>query len=114
MNAIIDTTPAWMPVMSSLLYLKPGGRLVINAIRKESRDEHAMLQLNYQEHLWMEKEIKSVANITRGDVQKFLALASSIPIKPIVEVYDFEDANRALVDIKRKHARGAKVLNCKV
>ena len=114
MNAIIDTTPAWMPVISSLLYLKPGGRLVINAIRKESRDEHAMLQLNYQEHLWMEKEIKSVANITRGDVQKFLALASSIPIKPIVEVYDFEDANRALVDIKRKHARGAKVLNCKV
>src|SRR5688500_18302456 len=112
MNAIIDTTPAWTPVISSLRYLKPGGRLVINAIRKESHDENAILQLNYQEHLWMEKEIRRVANITRDDVQKFLTLASSIPIKPVVEVYDFGDANRALVDMKRKHARGAKVLNC--
>jgi propanol-preferring alcohol dehydrogenase len=112
LNAIIDTTPAWTPVIASLLQLKPGGRLIINAIRKESRDQEAMLQMNYSNHLWMEKEIKSVANITRVDVQEFLTLASSIPIKPVVETYAFEDANKALLDLKRKHAKGSKVLNC--
>jgi propanol-preferring alcohol dehydrogenase len=109
-NAIIDTTPAWSPVLESLLQLAPGGRLVINAIRKESRDASALSLLRYQDHLWMEKEIKSVANITRADVDEFLTLAASIPIKPDVEIYPFEDANRALLDLKHKHVKGAKVL----
>ena len=109
-NAIIDTTPAWSTVTGSLLHLKPGGRLVINAIRKESRDQDALLQLSYTDHLWMEKEIKTVANITRADVEEFLALAASIPIKPEVEPYAFEDANKALMDLKHKHVKGAKVL----
>lgn len=111
-NAIIDTTPAWTPVVSSLLHLKPGGRLVINAIRKESHDQQALLQVNYPDHVWMEKEIKSVANITRVDVQEFLTLASSIPIKPVVETYSFDQANIALLDLRRKHAKGSKVLQC--
>ena len=111
-NAIIDTTPAWSPVISSLLHLKPGGRLIINAIRKESRDQQALLEIDYSNHLWMEKEIKSVANITRTDVQEFLTLASSIPIKPVVETYPFEDANKALLDLKHQHAKGSKVLSC--
>ncbi len=109
-NAIIDTTPVWSTVTGSLLYLKPGGRLVINAIRKESRDQDALLKISYQDHLWMEKEIKSVANITRADVEEFLALAASIPIRPEVECYAFEDANKALIDLKHKHVQGAKVL----
>ncbi|HEX8040230.1 MAG TPA: zinc-dependent alcohol dehydrogenase family protein [Chryseosolibacter sp.] len=109
-NAVIDTTPAWSTVTGSLLQLKPGGRLVINAIRKESRDQDALLKLSYPDHLWMEKEIKTVANITRADVEDFLALAASIPIKPEVEPYAFEDANKALMDLKHKHVKGAKVL----
>jgi len=60
----------------------------------------------------MEKEIKSVANITRKDVEEFLQLAASIPIKPDVELYSFDQANNALVDLKHKHVRGTKVLMC--
>lgn len=110
-NAIIDTTPAWETVTGSLLHLKPGGRLVINAIRKESRDQEALLQIRYHDHLWMEKEIKSVANIVRSDVENFLALAASMAIKPAVEIYPFENANDAIIDLKHKHVKGAKVLN---
>jgi propanol-preferring alcohol dehydrogenase len=58
----------------------------------------------------MEKEIKSVANVTRADVTEFLKLAAEIPIKPEVEVYPLEDANRALLEIKERQIRGAKVL----
>jgi propanol-preferring alcohol dehydrogenase len=58
----------------------------------------------------MEKEIKTVANITRSDVEKFLVLAVSIPIKPVVETYPFGKANEAIMDLKRKHVKGAKVI----
>jgi alcohol dehydrogenase, propanol-preferring len=109
-HAIIDTTPVWKTFAASLLHLKPGGRLVINAIRKESHDQEALRDIRYHDHLWMEKEIKSVANITRLDVEEFLALAASIPIKPEVEIYPFQDANKALLDLKHKHVKGAKVI----
>ena len=82
LDAVIDTTPAWKPVMDALQCLKPGGRLVINAIRKESRDNSLLTQLDYPKHLWMEKDIKSVANVTRRDVREFLKIAAEIPIKP--------------------------------
>jgi len=109
-NAIIDTTPVWKTIVESLLHLKSAGRLVINAIRKESADQKALLDIRYQDHLWMEKEIKSVANITRKDVEEFLQLAADIPIKPELEIYPFDQANDALLDLKQKHVRGAKVL----
>lgn len=111
-NAIIDTTPVWNTLTGSMLHLKPGGRLVVNAIRKEPNDQDALLKISYEEHLWMEKEIKTVANITRADVEKFLDLAASIPVKPKVETYNFEKANQALLDLKHKHVNGAKVLLC--
>ncbi|MGB9746168.1 MAG: zinc-dependent alcohol dehydrogenase family protein [Bacteroidales bacterium] len=109
-EAIIDTTPAWKPVLFALRNLAPGGRLVINAIRKEDADKHFLQQINYPSDLWMEKEIKSVANVERRDVAEFLELAARIPIKPQVEVYDFLQANQALHDIKHRRIRGAKVL----
>ena len=109
-HAIIDTTPAWRTIVESLGHLRPGGRLVINAIRKESSDLDVLLTISYQEHLWMEKEIKSVANIVRHDVESFLTLAASIPIFSEVEIYPFERANEALLDLKQKHVKGAKVL----
>lgn len=109
-NSIIDTTPVWATVTASLIQLKSGGRLVINAISKENGDQKALLDIRYQEHLWMEKEIKTVANITRADVEEFLKIASEIPIRPEVELYSFLEANKALFDLKNKHVRGAKVL----
>jgi propanol-preferring alcohol dehydrogenase len=110
MDCIIDTTPVWRPVVEAMKILAPGGRLVINAIRKENVDKDYLLQLDYSEHLWMEKEIKSVANVARSDVREFLKIASDIPIKPNVEEFDLNDANRALVELKRGKIRGAKVL----
>ncbi|QFY43683.1 zinc-dependent alcohol dehydrogenase family protein [Candidatus Methylospira mobilis] len=110
LDAVIDTTPAWTPVVEALRRLKPGGRLVINAIRKEDSDKKALLRLHYPEHLWLEKEIKSVANVSRYDVREFLRLAAEAGIKPDIEEYALEDANRALLELKEKHIRGAKVL----
>jgi propanol-preferring alcohol dehydrogenase len=108
--AVIDTTPAWKPVLHSLLALAPGGRLVINAIAKEDTDRELLAGLDYQKQLWQEKSIKSVANVTRADVAECLELAARAGIKPEIEVYPFSEANRALVDLSRAKARGAKVL----
>ena len=108
--AVIDTTPAWRPVVEALRNVAPGGRLVINAIRKEEGDRDSLLRLDYPVHLWMEREIKSVANVTRADVSDFLDLAAAIPIKPEIEEFPLEDANRALRELKERKIRGAKVL----
>jgi propanol-preferring alcohol dehydrogenase len=110
LSAIIDTTPVWKPVVEALGNLAPGGRLVINAIRKEDVDKEVLLQLDYPAHLWLEKEIKSVANITRRDVSDFLTLAAEIGMKPEYQEYALEEANQALVDMKERRIRGAKVL----
>jgi propanol-preferring alcohol dehydrogenase len=110
MSAIIDTTPVWSTVVDALRSLAPGGRLVINAIRKEESDKDSLLKLDYAEHLWMEKEIKSVANVTRRDIAEFLELAAKIPIRPEIQVYPLEEANLALLELKQRKIRGAKVL----
>lgn len=111
LHAIIDTTPAWKPVVEALANLRPGGRLVINAIRKEDGDKDYLHKLSYHGHLWLEREIKSVANVTRRDIAEFLPLAAAIPIKPAVQIYPLEDANRALLELKRGRIRGSKVLS---
>jgi propanol-preferring alcohol dehydrogenase len=110
LDAIIDTTPVYRPVVEALRNLEAGGRLVVNAIRKESTDQDSLLGLDYPTHLWLEKEIKSVANVTRKDVREFLELAARIPIRPEVQEYALEDANRALLELKERKIRGAKVL----
>jgi propanol-preferring alcohol dehydrogenase len=110
LDAIIDTTPVWKPVVEALKNLEPGGRLVVNAIRKEKVDKDYLLQLDYPTHLWLEKEIKSVANVSRRDVSEFLELAAEIPIKPEVQEFALEEANQALVELKMRKIRGAKVL----
>ena len=58
----------------------------------------------------MEREIKSVANITSDDIRQFLPIAASIPIRPTVETYRLEEANRALSELKHRQVTGAKVL----
>jgi propanol-preferring alcohol dehydrogenase len=110
LDAIIDTTPAWMPVLAALEHLKPGGRLVINAIRKESSDRSVLATLSYERHLWLEKEIKSVANVTRADVSELLDLAAGIKLHSAVDEYPLADANQALIDLRTKPVIAAKVL----
>jgi len=92
LNCAIDFTPAWKPVVEALRVLEKGGRLVINAIRKEERDKDSLLKLDYPTHIWLEKELKSVANITRSDLGDFLPLAAEIPISPEVQEFELEEA----------------------
>ena len=58
----------------------------------------------------MEKEIKSVANVTRDDVREFLQIAADADIKPEYQEYELSDANQALIEMKQGKIRGSKVL----
>ena len=102
----IDTTPAGLVVKEALKNLEKGGRLVINVIRKET----PVPELDYPDHLWQEKETKSVANITRRDVQEFLRLAEEMRINSEINEFRLEEANRALLALKQGKYRGAGVL----
>ena len=102
--------PFGVPIAEALKHLSPGGRFVVNGIRKEENDKEVLLKLDYASQLWMEKEIKSVANVTRQDVREFLALAAQAGLKPEFQEYDLKDANAALLEMKHGKIRGAKVL----
>jgi propanol-preferring alcohol dehydrogenase len=109
--AIIDTTPAWKPVIAALRVLRPGGRVVVNAIRKETRDQSELLSLDYGRDLWMEREIKSVANVTRADVRETLEAAASGEIHATVEEMPLDRANEALeAQLAPGGMRGSRVL----
>ena len=111
-DAIIDTTPVWEPVLAALEQLAPGGRLVINAISKEVSDQGLLAELDYRRQLWMERSIKSVANVTRADILEFLEVAAeNETLRPRTQRFDLEDANRALHDIRSGRIEGAKVLD---
>ena len=106
LNKIMDFTPVGECVRDALSVLERGGRLVINAIRKET----PVPPLDYAEYLWLEREIKSVANVTRADAEEFLPLAAHIPIVPTIEEFPFEQANEVLFSIKHSKLRAAAVL----
>jgi len=110
LNCAIDFTPAFKPIVEALRALEKGGRVVINAIRKESRDKDALMNVDYPTHLWLEKELKTVANITRSDAQEFLPLAAQIPIIPKVQEFKLEQANEALILLKQGKIQGAGIL----
>ena len=105
-NKAIDFTPVGRTISDALAVLDKGGRLVINAIRKET----PVPQLDYAKHLWLEKEIKSVANVTRADARDFLPLAAQIPIVPQVQEFELAQANEVLISLKQAKIRAAAVL----
>jgi len=106
LNCAIDFTPVGETVPNALRVLEKGGRLVMAVIRKRN----PIPPLDYAQLLWDEKEIKSVANITRKDAQDFLPLAAKIPIIPEVQEFKLEEANEALVLLKQGKIQGAAVL----
>ncbi len=108
--AAIDTTPVWTPILHALRNLDKDGRLVINAIRKEDIDKNVLVDLDYPTHLWAEKEIKTVANVARKDILEFLELAGKINLKVEIQRYKLEEANQALLELKNRKIRGAKVI----
>jgi propanol-preferring alcohol dehydrogenase len=109
-DCAIDSTPAWKPVIRALENLEKGGRLIINLIRKEAEDLDFLLKIDYVKHLWMEKEIKTVANVTRADAEDFLTLDSHMQIQPEIQKFKLEEANEALIELKGGKIRGSKVL----
>ena len=101
----IDTTPFGEVVVYALSHLNKGGRIVINAIRKETQIPSFDYELT-----WGEREIKSVANVTRADVREALELSYKIPIKPKVTIFPLEKAWDALLAVKYGEVSGAVVL----
>ena len=102
----IDFTPVGETVPNALSILEKGGRLVLAVILKRN----FIPPLDYAKLLWDEKEIKSVANITRKDAQDFLALAAEIPILPEVQEFELKEANKVLILLKEGKIQGAGVL----
>src|SRR6266550_3874966 len=112
LDAVIDTTPVCKPLVELLPKLAPAGRFVINAISKSSTDQNELLRLDYACDLWMEREIKSVANVTREDVRQLLALVADSGLRPTIEVLPLEEANQALGRLSTGAGmRGAMVLS---
>ena len=105
-HCAIDFTPVGETVPHALRALEKGGRLILAVIRK--RDP--IPALDYAQCLWDEREIKSVANITRKDAEEFLPLAAAIPIIPEVQEFELEKANQALILLKQGNIQGAGVL----
>jgi len=106
LNCAIDFTPVGEPVRQALGSLQKGGRVVVNAIRKVT----PIPELDYTEHLWYEKEVKGVANVTRKDAHEFLPLAAEIPIIPETQEFRLKEVNEALILLKEGRMHGAGVL----
>lgn len=105
LDRAIDFTPVGESVARALELLERGGRLVVNVIRKQTP-----VVLDYERHMWEEKEVKSVANVTRRDVAELLALVERIPPEIHVEVYALEKVNEALRNLKAARVKGSAVL----
>jgi propanol-preferring alcohol dehydrogenase len=106
LNCAIDFTPVGETVPNALRVLEKGGRLILAVIRKKN----PIPSMDYSKHLWDEKEIKSVANITRKDAEDFLSLAAEIPVIPEVEEFQLAEANEALILLKQGRIQGSGVL----
>jgi propanol-preferring alcohol dehydrogenase len=106
LDAAIDFTPVGETVPQALSVMEKGGRLVIAVIRKCT----PVPAMDYGSLLWDEKEIKSVANITRRDILEFLPLAVEIPVVPQVEEFPLAAANDVLQRLKEGKISGAAVL----
>lgn len=106
LHCAIDFTPVGETVVNALRVLEKGGRLILAVIRKRN----PIPPLDYVRHLWDEKEIKSVANITRKDAEEFLLLAAKIAIVPEVQEFELAEANQALILLKQGKIQGSGVL----
>ena len=105
-DKIMDFTPCGEVIKQALAVMNKGGRLVINAIRKTT----PIPELDYAKYLWEERQIQSVANVTRQDAEEFLPLAAQIPIVPIVQEFELSQANEALLLLNQSKIHGAAVL----
>ncbi len=106
LDAAVTFAPSGDVVVSALKALDRGGTVAVNAIHLDR-----VPQLDYAD-LWWERQLRSVANFTRGDARDFLELAARIPVRTEYEVHPLPDANVALERLSCGDVRGAAVLQC--
>lgn len=105
LDAAITFAPVGSVVVAALKVVDRGGTVAINAIHLDG-----IPAFDYQ-HLWWERNLRSVANFTRDDARRFLAIASEIPLRPSFDVYPLAEANRALAALAAGNVHGAAVLS---
>jgi propanol-preferring alcohol dehydrogenase len=105
LDRAITFAPSGDVVVAALACLRKGGVVAINAIHLDR-----IPQFDYDRLLWGERQIRSVTNMTRSDARDFLALASSIRLRPRVTTFPLEQINAALLAIKKDSIDGAAVI----
>ena len=105
LDRAITFAPSGKVVVSALSALRKGGVVAINAIHLDQ-----MPAFDYDKLLWGERQIRSVANMTRQDARDFLAVAQELKIRPQVVVFPLQDANKALLAVKEETERGSAVI----
>jgi propanol-preferring alcohol dehydrogenase len=105
LDRAITFAPSGAVVVSALSSLRKGGIVAINAIHLDQ-----IPAFDYDKLLWGERQIRSVANMTRQDAFDYLQLAGQIGIKPQVQVFPLTQANEALQAVKHETANGPCVI----
>jgi alcohol dehydrogenase, propanol-preferring len=105
LDRAVTFAPSGKVVVSALASLRKGGVVAINAIHLDQ-----MPSFDYDKLLWGERQIRSVANMTRQDARDFLKLAQDLQIRPQVAVFSLDDANKALRAVKEETERGSAVI----
>jgi len=106
LNGAIIFAPAGALIPEALRVLEKGGTLALAGITMSRIPE-----LDYRQHLYFEKTIRSAANSTRKDGEEFLRIASQIPVRTNIESFPLNEANQALILLKEGKIRGAGVLS---
>jgi alcohol dehydrogenase, propanol-preferring len=105
LDRAITFAPSGKVVMSALASLRKGGVVAINAIHLDQ-----MPAFDYDKLLWGERQIRSVANMSRADALDFLKIANDLQIRPQVSVYSLDDANKAILAVRDESDRGSVVI----
>ena len=105
LDRAITFAPAGKVVVDALGALRKGGVVAINAIHLDQ-----MPAFDYDRLLWGERQLRSVANMTREDASDFLAIARDLKFRPAVQTFPLEDANRALEAVKHETGEGSAVI----
>jgi propanol-preferring alcohol dehydrogenase len=105
LDRAVTFAPSGDVVIAALKSLRKGGVVAINAIHLDRIPE-----FDYDRLLWGERQIRSVANMTREDARDFLRLAGEIKLSPKVTVFPLDQANDALAAVKGDRIDGAAVI----